>query len=384
MAELLAALLLLAGSAVALIAAIGVFRLPDAFLRMHAATKAGVVGASLVLLGAALAFGGGEVWVRVALIVAFLLATVPVSSHALARAAYVGGAPMWGGTATDQLRGVLARHAPEEAPSGGARPAAAGAPRAAGRRALLVLTGGPEEAPALVAALRALRGEVAEATLLSLLPRGPRERSGPVPFGGAYWTPQLAEHRIAAAREAAGQLAATLQEECAALGIPWRIRHEEGDADRLLAQAAARHDLVILGRALWLAQAEATGTEPAFAAPGMLLALPGMAPPGRVLFLHEGDGASAEALARFLDLGLAAGARLVLAAPALPGAEAALAEAVALAAARGRAAEALPTPIGAEPPSSAAFDLVVLPARAGRARAVHLALLRGPAPVLLA
>ena len=111
MTDALAALLLVLGAAIALIAAIGVARLPDAFLRMHAATKAGVVGAGLILIGAGLAFGSGDAWLRVGLIVLFLLVTVPLSSHALGRAAYIGGAPLWAGSAEDALAGVLPRHA---------------------------------------------------------------------------------------------------------------------------------------------------------------------------------------------------------------------------------------------------------------------------------
>jgi len=113
MTEILAALLLVLGAAIALIAAIGVARLPDAFLRMHAATKAGVVGAGLMLVGAGLAFGGGDAWLRVGLIVLFLLVTVPISSHALGRAAYIGGAKLWPGS-KDALAGVLPRHAIDE------------------------------------------------------------------------------------------------------------------------------------------------------------------------------------------------------------------------------------------------------------------------------
>lgn len=113
MTEILAALLLVLGAVISLIAAIGVARLPDAFLRMHAATKAGVVGAGLMLVGAGLAFGGGDAWLRVGLIVVFLLVTVPISSHALGRAAYIGGAPLWPGS-KDALAGVLPRQSIDE------------------------------------------------------------------------------------------------------------------------------------------------------------------------------------------------------------------------------------------------------------------------------
>ncbi|HLR78151.1 MAG TPA: monovalent cation/H(+) antiporter subunit G [Burkholderiaceae bacterium] len=59
----LSAFLLLTGSLVTLIAALGVLRLPDFFMRMHAATKAGVVGPSLILLAAGFYEPSFSTWV---------------------------------------------------------------------------------------------------------------------------------------------------------------------------------------------------------------------------------------------------------------------------------------------------------------------------------
>ena len=76
---------------VLLIAAIGVLRLPDALSRQHAATKAATIGVVLFAVGlglAALGEGWGGGWlIRLGLIVLLLLATLPLASHALARAA---------------------------------------------------------------------------------------------------------------------------------------------------------------------------------------------------------------------------------------------------------------------------------------------------------
>jgi 3-oxoacyl-[acyl-carrier protein] reductase len=44
MMQILAVLFLVAGASLCLIAAVGVLRLPDFFMRMHSATKAGVIG----------------------------------------------------------------------------------------------------------------------------------------------------------------------------------------------------------------------------------------------------------------------------------------------------------------------------------------------------
>lgn len=96
-------LLIMAGCGVLLVAAAGLFRLPDAVSRQHAATKAGTLGLALILTGAALV-GGNWAWTGRALtILAILCATLPVASHMLARAAVrrqltaeeMAGAPLY-------------------------------------------------------------------------------------------------------------------------------------------------------------------------------------------------------------------------------------------------------------------------------------------------
>lgn len=82
-----AALILVAGGGLLLIAAWGVVMLPDALSRQHAATKAGTLALAVIGLGALL-MSPDWAWAwRLAVIVGFLLATLPVASHLLARAA---------------------------------------------------------------------------------------------------------------------------------------------------------------------------------------------------------------------------------------------------------------------------------------------------------
>jgi multicomponent Na+:H+ antiporter subunit G len=83
--------LLVAGGVFSLLAAVGVVRLPDLYTRMHAASKAGVVGAGLALLAAGLAAFDPAIALRAMLGICFLLLTTPVSAHLLARAAYITG-----------------------------------------------------------------------------------------------------------------------------------------------------------------------------------------------------------------------------------------------------------------------------------------------------
>lgn len=83
----LGGLLLLAGAALLVVAAWGVVALPDALTRQHAATKAGTLAVALVALGALLVAGQWAWTWRLLLVIGFLLATLPVASNLLARAA---------------------------------------------------------------------------------------------------------------------------------------------------------------------------------------------------------------------------------------------------------------------------------------------------------
>lgn len=82
---------LLLGAVFTLLAAIGVLRLPDLYMRMHAASKAGAVGGGLILLAVALVCFDAAVALRAIIGVAFLLLTTPVSAHLLARASHRSG-----------------------------------------------------------------------------------------------------------------------------------------------------------------------------------------------------------------------------------------------------------------------------------------------------
>jgi multicomponent Na+:H+ antiporter subunit G len=79
-------LFLIAGAAFVLIAAIGIVRLPDLLTRMHASTKAGTLGALLVLVGLAIHVGTGEVVSKVVATSLFLLLTAPIAAHMIGRA----------------------------------------------------------------------------------------------------------------------------------------------------------------------------------------------------------------------------------------------------------------------------------------------------------
>lgn len=109
-APMLAAALILSGTLFCLIGAVGLLRLPDSYTRMHAASKAGALGAALVLAGVAAATSG-EVAMEALFALVVLLASAPLAAHAVSRSAHrAGHSPV-----TGALGDALARAQTERA-----------------------------------------------------------------------------------------------------------------------------------------------------------------------------------------------------------------------------------------------------------------------------
>jgi multicomponent Na+:H+ antiporter subunit G len=91
--QLIAILVVLAGTAFSVLGVLGLVRLPDVYTRLHAVGKVGIFGTVLLLLGAVawtpLGLGKGLV------LIALLMLAGPVTAHALASAAYRVGIPPW-------------------------------------------------------------------------------------------------------------------------------------------------------------------------------------------------------------------------------------------------------------------------------------------------
>ena len=82
------------GCLLVLLASVGLLRMPDAYTRMQAASKASTLGAALVLLGGgAMGLGDPPAVVRTVVAVFFLCLTMPVAAHLLGRAAARTGVP---------------------------------------------------------------------------------------------------------------------------------------------------------------------------------------------------------------------------------------------------------------------------------------------------
>ncbi|GAA4441756.1 monovalent cation/H(+) antiporter subunit G [Ravibacter arvi] len=97
------------GTLFILIAAIGVLRMPDFFLRLSVTIKAATLGLGFIMGGTALFFLEFSVTAKVTAIIFFLLITAPVSGHMIGRTAYFTGMKLWKGTVLDELKGKYDR-----------------------------------------------------------------------------------------------------------------------------------------------------------------------------------------------------------------------------------------------------------------------------------
>ena len=104
MLDAIIGILMFSGSFFALVASIGLLRMPDLFMRLSATTKAATLGITLVLVAVALYFNLAGVTGRVIAIIVFVVLTAPVAAHMIARAAYFNGVPLWKGSIYDDLR----------------------------------------------------------------------------------------------------------------------------------------------------------------------------------------------------------------------------------------------------------------------------------------
>ena len=118
MGDVMAFILLITGAGFLFLAALGLLRLPDVFLRMSSTTKGATLGVGAVMIAAALHFSDLAVGVQALAIVAFVMLTTPVAAHMIGRAAYFDGAPLDANTQLDELcnRYNVATHALDSRP----------------------------------------------------------------------------------------------------------------------------------------------------------------------------------------------------------------------------------------------------------------------------
>jgi len=107
-ASMIGQALVLFGTFFYVLSSLGLIRMPDVYNRMQTATKSATLGSLGVIIGTGI-WAIGEVesmsWLPKTVVIAvFLLLTNPISAHALIRAAYNKGIPLWEGSVVDKYK----------------------------------------------------------------------------------------------------------------------------------------------------------------------------------------------------------------------------------------------------------------------------------------
>ena len=101
--EWITIILLILGALFILLASIGLIRMPDIYMRMHATTKAPTLGMMLILASLCIYFASILTIVKSILIIIFIFLTIPVATHMIGRSAHLMNAEKWKNTHRDDL-----------------------------------------------------------------------------------------------------------------------------------------------------------------------------------------------------------------------------------------------------------------------------------------
>lgn len=93
------------GTIFVFLAAVGIIRMPDTYLRLAVTTKAATLGIGLLLLAAAVHSYELAITAKVLAIILFLLLTAPVSAHLVGRTSYLIGIKLWKNSVMDDMEG---------------------------------------------------------------------------------------------------------------------------------------------------------------------------------------------------------------------------------------------------------------------------------------
>lgn len=97
--------LLTTGATFMFLAALGIVKMPDLFMRLSACTKSATLGVSMTLVGTMLYFDDTGVTSRAIATILFVFLTAPIQGHMIGRAAYLANTPLWKNTTIDELKG---------------------------------------------------------------------------------------------------------------------------------------------------------------------------------------------------------------------------------------------------------------------------------------
>jgi multicomponent Na+:H+ antiporter subunit G len=100
----ISAFFLIAGSFFIFVAALGVFRFPDLYTRMHAASKSISLGIGCLLVAVVITFASTLITLKAVAVVLFIFMTMPIASHMISRVAYLRKVKVWEKTWVDEYQ----------------------------------------------------------------------------------------------------------------------------------------------------------------------------------------------------------------------------------------------------------------------------------------
>jgi multicomponent Na+:H+ antiporter subunit G len=93
--DIISTIFLAAGTFFMITGTVGLLKFPDFYTRLHATGKCDTLGQILIIVGCMIYEGFTFITIKLLLVTAFYLFAGPVGTHALMKAAYVTGVPVW-------------------------------------------------------------------------------------------------------------------------------------------------------------------------------------------------------------------------------------------------------------------------------------------------
>lgn len=113
MTDIIVGILAFLGTIFVFLAAVGMIRMPDTYLRISVTTKAATLGVGLLMIAAAIYSYDLAITAKVLAIILFILLTAPVSAHLIGRTSYLAGVKLWKDSVMDELAGKYNRSTEE-------------------------------------------------------------------------------------------------------------------------------------------------------------------------------------------------------------------------------------------------------------------------------
>lgn len=105
MTDIIVGILAFLGTIFVFLAAVGMVRMPDTYLRISVTTKAATLGIGLLLIAGAIYSNELAITAKILAIILFLLLTAPVSAHLIGRTSYFSGVKLWKNSVMDDMEG---------------------------------------------------------------------------------------------------------------------------------------------------------------------------------------------------------------------------------------------------------------------------------------